>query len=62
MLDAQQQLFPAENALAQTRFSRLSNFVQLYKALGGGWDIGDPAWIRPSPDSLMPKTPTAPHR
>jgi multidrug efflux system outer membrane protein len=47
VLDAQQQLFPAENALAQTRFSRLSNFVQLYKALGGGWDIADPAWIRP---------------
>jgi len=47
VLDAQQQLFPAENALAQTRFSRLSNFVQLYKALGGGWDIRDPAWIRP---------------
>jgi multidrug efflux system outer membrane protein len=47
VLDAQQQLFPAENALAQTRFSRLSNFVQLYKSLGGGWDIRDPAWIRP---------------
>ena len=47
VLDAQQQLFPAENALAQTRFSRLSNFVQLYKALGGGWKTGDPAWIRP---------------
>ena len=47
VLDSQQQLFPAENALTQARFSRLSNFVQLYKALGGGWDIGDPAWIRP---------------
>ena len=47
VLDAQQQLFPAENALAQTRFSRLSNFVQLYKTLGGGWDTRDPAWIRP---------------
>jgi multidrug efflux system outer membrane protein len=61
VLDAQQQLFPAENALAQTRFSRLSNFVQLYKALGGGWDTGDPAWIRPPLDSSVPKTPTAPH-
>ena len=61
VLDAQQQLFPAENALAQVRFSRLANFVQLYKALGGGWDIGDPAWIRPSLESSAPKTPTAPH-
>jgi outer membrane protein, multidrug efflux system len=48
VLDAQQQLFPAENALAQTQFSRLANFVQLYKALGGGWDIKDPAWIQPA--------------
>jgi len=54
VLDAQQQLFPAENALAQTRFSRLSNFVQLYKALGGGWSIEDPAWARPSLGSSPP--------
>ena len=35
---AQQQLFPAENALAQTRFARLQTLVQLYRALGGGWE------------------------
>jgi multidrug efflux system outer membrane protein len=46
VLDAEQQLFPAENALAQTRFLRLDAFVQLYKALGGGWNIADPAWTR----------------
>jgi len=46
VLDAEQQLFPAENALAQTRFQRLDAFVQLYKALGGGWNIADPAWTR----------------
>jgi multidrug efflux system outer membrane protein len=61
VLDAQQQLFPAENALAQARFSRLSNFVQLYKALGGGWNIEDPAWIRPPLNSSAPNPPTAPH-
>jgi len=61
VLDAQQQLFPAENALAQTRFSRLFNFVQLYKALGGGWNTVDPGWVRPPLDSSAPKTPTAPH-
>jgi multidrug efflux system outer membrane protein len=48
VLDAQQQLFPAENTLAQTRFSRLDNLVQLYKALGGGWNIENPAWPRPA--------------
>jgi len=39
VLQAQQQLFPAENALARVRFERLSTLVQLYKALGGGWKI-----------------------
>jgi multidrug efflux system outer membrane protein len=33
----QQQLFPAENALAQTRLNQLLAIVQLYEALGGGW-------------------------
>jgi multidrug efflux system outer membrane protein len=47
VLDAQQQLFPAEIALAQTRFDRLANFVELYKALGGGWNIQDPSWAQP---------------
>jgi multidrug efflux system outer membrane protein len=37
VLDAQQQLFPAENSLAQTDLNRLLAVVQLYKALGGGW-------------------------
>jgi multidrug efflux system outer membrane protein len=46
VLDAEQQLFPAENFLAQTRFLRLDAFVQLYKALGGGWNISDPTWTR----------------
>ena len=37
VLEAQQQLFPAENSLAQTQFNQLLAIVQLYKALGGGW-------------------------
>jgi multidrug efflux system outer membrane protein len=46
VLQAEQNLFPAENALAVIRFQRLANLVQLYKALGGGWNIEDPTWIR----------------
>lgn len=42
VLDTQTQLFPAENALAQTRATRLSSLVQLYKALGGGWKPIEP--------------------
>ena len=48
VLQAEQNLFPAENALAQLRFTRLANFVQLYKALGGGWNLSDPTWARPA--------------
>ena len=39
VLDAQQQLFPSEIALAQTRSQRLLAVVRLYKALGGGWRL-----------------------
>ena len=38
VLDAQQQLFPAENDLIRTDRDRLLAIVQLFKALGGGWD------------------------
>ncbi len=37
VLEAQQQLFPAENALAQVELNQLVSVVQLYRALGGGW-------------------------
>jgi multidrug efflux system outer membrane protein len=37
VLDAQQQLFPAENDLARTRRDQLLAVVALYRALGGGW-------------------------
>ncbi|HEV3074276.1 MAG TPA: TolC family protein, partial [Thermoanaerobaculia bacterium] len=41
VLQAEQQQFLAENAVAQTRFNRLASLVQLYKALGGGWQLPD---------------------
>lgn len=42
VLEAQQQLFPAENSLARTDLNRLLVIVQLYKALGGGWEPETP--------------------
>jgi multidrug efflux system outer membrane protein len=39
VIEAQQELFPAENALAQTRRDQLTAVVQLYRALGGGWSM-----------------------
>jgi multidrug efflux system outer membrane protein len=47
VLQAQQQLFPAEVALAQTRRDEFSAIIQLYQALGGGWNLSDPAWLGP---------------
>jgi multidrug efflux system outer membrane protein len=48
VLDAQQQLFPAENTLSQIRLNRLLTLVQLYKALGGGWKLDDPRRVAPT--------------
>jgi outer membrane protein TolC len=37
VLDADTRLFDAELGLAQTELSELSAFVEIYRALGGGW-------------------------
>ncbi len=44
VLTSQQELFPAENALAQTEFNRRLVIVQLFQALGGGWNLKTPEW------------------
>jgi multidrug efflux system outer membrane protein len=44
ILEARQQLYPAQNSLAQIRKNRLLAYAQLYKALGGGWKLGDAEW------------------
>ncbi|MGQ9685445.1 MAG: TolC family protein, partial [Thiobacillaceae bacterium] len=37
VLDAQRDLYAAEQAVVQTRRALLANTVRLYQALGGGW-------------------------
>jgi multidrug efflux system outer membrane protein len=54
VLEAQQQLVPAENALAQTELDRRLVIVQLYQALGGGWHLSDAEWNGPPPGSPPP--------
>jgi len=44
VLEAQQQLYPAQITLAQIRQDRLFTYVRLYKALGGGWSLSDAHW------------------
>lgn len=42
VLDAERALLAAELQLAQSTTSVSGNFVQLYKALGGGWETAMP--------------------
>ena len=37
VLQAQEQLFPSELQLVQTRVALLSSLVSIYQAMGGGW-------------------------
>ena len=48
VLEAQQQLFPAQTALARVRTGEFLALVALYEALGGGWQLGT-AWVPPTP-------------
>jgi multidrug efflux system outer membrane protein len=41
VLEAQQQLFPAERALARVELAQLLAVVRLYAALGGGWSTSE---------------------
>jgi multidrug efflux system outer membrane protein len=54
VLQAEQQLFPAEILLAQSRYNRLATLVQLYRALGGGWQLSDPQWPGTPPAGATP--------
>jgi len=48
VLDAQRQLFSAELELASTTRDQFAAVIQLYKALGGGWQSQPPAGHSPS--------------
>ena len=39
VLQAEQQLFPSELTLAQTRAATFSSLVAIYQAMGGGWVV-----------------------
>lgn len=58
VLDAQQLLYPAEYALAQTELNQRTVIVQLYLALGGGWNLSDPQWTGGQLQGNSRKAPT----
>lgn len=43
VLDADRRLFAAENELAQTIQVQVGSYIDLYRALGGGWNADQPA-------------------
>ncbi len=45
-LDAQRSLLTAELSLVQTRTDRLTSYVALYQAMGGGWSPADVSAVR----------------
>ena len=46
VLEAQQLLYPAEFSLSETSRDRRLAVVQLYKALGGGWNLDNTQFTR----------------
>jgi outer membrane protein, multidrug efflux system len=56
VLEAQQQLYPAQTTLAQIRRNRLLAYAQLYKALGGGWNLTDAQWAGQNDVAVKEKT------
>jgi multidrug efflux system outer membrane protein len=48
VIESEQQLFPAQDELAQTTEEQLIASVELYKALGGGWNLTDEQWTQPN--------------
>jgi multidrug efflux system outer membrane protein len=45
VLESKQRLYSAQLALSQTEINRRLIIVQLYKALGGGWNLTDAQWM-----------------
>jgi multidrug efflux system outer membrane protein len=58
IIDAQLQLYPAESATVNYDLGRKLALVDLYRALGGGWNLSDAQWTRTSAGSSGTQTRT----
>ena len=45
VLESKQRLYSAQLAISQTEINRRLIIVQLYRALGGGWNLTDTQWM-----------------
>ena len=57
VLDAKLNLFPAQTALVIYDLDRKTALVDLYKALGGGWNLTDAQWLSHNAASNPPSHP-----
>lgn len=60
VIDAQIQMYPAESTMVNYDLGRKLALVNLYQALGGGWNLSDAQWssMSTSPSSTPTQTPT----
>ncbi|HXJ13736.1 MAG TPA: efflux transporter outer membrane subunit [Candidatus Limnocylindrales bacterium] len=58
IIDAQIQMYPAESATVNYDLGRKLALVQLYRALGGGWNLNDSQWTSTSGTSGATQSPT----
>jgi outer membrane protein, multidrug efflux system len=59
VLEARQRLYSAQLVLNQTEINRRLIIVQLYKALGGGWNLTDAQWLSANSQAGPPNPPPA---
>jgi len=58
IIDAQIQMYPAESATVNYDLGRKLALVQLYRALGGGWNLNDSQWTSSSGAPGATQSPT----
>jgi outer membrane protein, multidrug efflux system len=58
IIDAQIQMFPAEQSAVGYDLGRKVALVNLYRALGGGWNLSDSQWTSTSPIPSATQNPT----
>src|SRR5262244_1286154 len=58
IVDAQIQLYPAESSAVSYDLGRKLALVDLYRALGGGWNLADAQWTSTSGTPGAPQNPT----
>jgi RND family efflux transporter MFP subunit len=58
IIDAQIQMYPAERSAIIYDLERKEALVNLYRALGGGWNLNDSQWISTSGASAPAQSPT----